>query len=271
MKARTLLAAVLLSALSATAFAGEGEEPIAWETSYAAVMKAAEESGKPALMKFYTGWCPHCTRMDKTTWVDEGVAELADDFVAGKINADVDKVPVKRYQLKGYPTVIVAEKGGEQVLRLEGYKDAKAVSSYLKAYLANVDDVNAVFDRLRTDRDDPAARIDLGRFYRKVGLSKQAAEEYERAMKKADGELLLAAAGGAGACWVKKEEWKEALHALEKGLKAGSPTPEMMLALAEAHEGLGKTKDARQWRDRLLAEAAGSEEAKLAQERLGSL
>ena len=112
MTARTLLAASLALLVSLPATAGEGEEPISWETSYATTMKGSEESGKPSLMKFYTAWCPHCVRMDKTTWKDEKVVKLAESFVSGKINADVDKVPVKRYRLKGYPTVIVAERGG---------------------------------------------------------------------------------------------------------------------------------------------------------------
>ena len=119
MLARTTTVTLMLLGLALPALAGAGDSPIAWETSYAATIKAAADSGKPALMKFYTSWCPHCTRMEKTTWVDETVAGLAEEFVAGKINADVEKVPVKRYGLKGYPTVIVAEKGGEQVLRLE--------------------------------------------------------------------------------------------------------------------------------------------------------
>jgi thioredoxin-like negative regulator of GroEL len=271
MLARITPAAFILLSLALPALAEDGDSPITWETSYSATIKGAADSGKPALMKFYTAWCPHCVRMDKTTWVDDSVAKLAESFVAGKINADVDKVPVKRYQLKGYPTVIVAEKGGEQVLRLEGYKSEKAVAAYLKAYLNNQEMIDSAFDRLRVDREDPSARLDLGSFYRKAGLSKQAAAEFERAMKKATGDQLLAAAGGAGTCLVKKEQWKPALKALEKGLSAGDPTPEMMLAFAETYAGLGKTSDAKSWRDRLLAEHGGSEEAKLAKERLASL
>ena len=148
MRVKPSLFAALLFALPALATAGdakksdaEKEEPIDWVGSYAKAIERGESEDKPIVFKFYTGWCPHCVRMDKTTWLDEGVAELCESFVSAKVNADVEKVPVKRYQLKGYPTVIIAEPGGDQVLRLEGYKNAKQVGAYLKTYLKNEDEI----------------------------------------------------------------------------------------------------------------------------------
>jgi thioredoxin-like negative regulator of GroEL len=271
--ARLFVALPMLLLAASLAFGSDVESPIAWETSYAATIKTAKAGGKPILFKFYTGWCPHCVRMNKTTWMNEDIAKLSESFVAGKINADVDKVPVKRYRLSGYPTVIVAEPGGEQVLRLEGYKSAKVVAGYLKTYLKKQDEIHGAFATLRESKNDATAQLELGDFYRSVGLGKFAVKRYESVLKNGSGEQVASAAAGAGHCLAKKEEFKQALKMLEKGMSAAGdrPSADFMLAMARTHAGLGQASEAKSWFDRIVKEHGTSPEAKKARTELAAL
>ena len=246
---------------------------VEWQHSYSGAIKSAKKESKPLLFKFYTGWCPHCVRMDRTTWTDAKVGELAGSFIAAKVNADVEKVPVKRYGLTGYPTVVVAEPGGEEVFRLEGYKGAKAVATYLQTYLDNEDEIASAFGRLRERRNDPAALLALGRFYEKVGLRKSAVTRYEKAMKSAEGDQWLEACIGAGHCLWARKDFKAALKHVEKGLaQAGdSPPPRLLLTMGRLQAGLGRTQDARSWLGRVISEHAASPEAEEAREEIAKL
>ena len=271
-----VLAAALLALSSLPAIARADEAPpeekaaIAWETSYASALKAASTQHKPLLLAFHTGWCPFCTKMEKTTWKDAAVANLVDKFVAASINADVEKVPVSRYHLTGFPTVIVAEPGGEQVLRLEGYKDAAAVSAYLKAYLAADSDLRKAYDTLRAEKKNPGAMLTIGDFYSSVGLNDQAAETYMKAAKGASGPDAIHANAGAGAALVKAGKVDAGTKLLQAALTAAgdAPTPFLMLGMGRSEAAQGRSDSAKQWFNRLVAEHPESPEAAMARKEL---
>jgi thioredoxin-like negative regulator of GroEL len=250
--------------------AKEEKALIPWQTSYATATKAAQGASKPILFDFHTGWCPHCTRMDKTTWKDPAVAKLAEKFVVAKINADVEKVPVSRYKLTGYPTVIVAEPGGEQVLRLEGYKDGPAISAALTAYLASATEIQGAFKTLASDKKNAGALLAMGDFYSKAGVHSQAADSYVKAAKTAQGPDRVRAEAGAGSALVKAGRAKEATKILTAGLAAAGPgaTPGMWLAMGEAEAAQGRADAARQWFEKVVAAAPESPEAAAAKKAL---
>lgn len=253
--------------------AAAAQDPIAWVASYGEATKKAADAGKPLLFKFYTGWCPHCTRMDQTTWKDASLADTAKSFVAAKVNADVEKVPVNRYRLVGYPTVIVAEPGGEEILRLEGYKEAKVVQAFAKAYLEHAPAITAAHATLRTTKGDPGALCTLGDFYSTVGLAAEAADRYLDAAKKATGDMAIRARVGAGAALVRTKEYKAAAKALEPALAAAGAAPPagLLLASGQAEAGLGDAAGARERFEKLIQLYPGAPEATAAREALAAL
>lgn len=244
-----------------------------WGTSYPAALKKAEADKKPILFDFHTGWCPHCTRMDKTTWIDAGLIKLATgSFVVAKINADVEKAPVSRYRLTGYPTVIIAEPGGDPILKLEGYKDAAAITAALKAYLGSADALREAFATLREDKKNADALLAVGEFYTSVGLHSQAAETCLKAVKGATGEPLVRASTAAGRALVKAGKADEARKILAQGLAAAGPSAPagLLLAAGQAEAAAGKPDAARSYFDRVVTEHPGSPEAEAAAKALGA-
>lgn len=259
------------AALAAEPAKEEAKELVAWESSYSTVLKKAEASGQPVLFDFTTGWCPHCTRMDKTTWKDAKVAELTRKFVAGKVNCDTEKVPVARYRLTGYPTVVVADPAGDQVLRYEGYQDAAAIGKALEAYLAQADALKAAMATLRQDSGDPAANIVVGSLLASLAQHDRAADRFAKALKKSSGPELVSAAVGAARAYNATGKFKQAAKALEPAVAAAgaSPPPALLLAQAETEAGLGQADAARALYERLKSEHPASPEATQAAKALG--
>jgi thioredoxin-related protein len=258
--------ALVLLALSTAAMAAEsapGSAEIPWQTSYAVASKQAQESEKPLLLKFYTGWCPFCAKMDKTTWVDPSVVAAVKSFVPGKINADTDTVAVNRYKTTGFPTIIVAEPDGDQVIRLEGYKSPEQMTGYLKAFLAHEDALAKSFAALDANKKDVPALLSLGDFYLGAGLDAMAVETFGKAVKLAQGPDSVSAGAGSGLALVRTGDTKKAGKPLEQALaaSAGAPPPRLLLALGLRARAEGDAAKEKEWLDKLSSQFPDSPEA----------
>jgi thiol:disulfide interchange protein len=67
-------------------------------------MAAAMASGKRVFLYFETDWCGPCKTMDQWIWTDaEVVAALQAGYVGVKLDGDIEKEHVRRYDVKGYP------------------------------------------------------------------------------------------------------------------------------------------------------------------------
>ncbi|MEM7249090.1 MAG: thioredoxin family protein [Acidobacteriota bacterium] len=249
------------------------ESTVNWAESYGKGVKQAREEGKPILLKFYANWCPHCTKMDEGTWQDETIGELSEAFVAIRINGETGTVALKRYNLGSVPLTIVAEPHGAEVFRLEGQANAKKIAAFLKAYLANAEELATSFAILREEKTDAASHLALGHFYQRVGLTKQAAARHQAAMKSSEGSVWLEACAGAVTALVREGQNKKARKLVEKGLsQAGdAPPPALLLAKGRVEAGQGKASEARGWFERVVNEHAGSTEAKAAARALRKL
>ncbi len=258
----TPLAAAPAAASATPADASKGG--IHWEPTYAAAMARAQAENKPVVMKFYTGWCPFCTKMDKTTWLDASVAEAAKSFVTAKVNADVEAPPVARYRTTGYPTVIIAEPGGEQVIRLEGYKDGATVARLMKAYTANAEALASAHVALKQNKKDIPAMFTIADFQAGAGLHDHAADTYSRIAKAAQGADLVRALAGGGLALTRDGKPEPAAKLLARATEAGGgpPTAALLLALSENAAARGRDAEATGWRNRLMSDYPASPEAK---------
>lgn len=75
-----------------------------------------------AVVKFYTTWCPDCSRIEKA--YDQYTQENASRAGFAELNADEVQEIADRFEVRGIPTFLVF-KGGELVDRLYS-RDAKS-------------------------------------------------------------------------------------------------------------------------------------------------
>ncbi len=98
----TLLTLTALAVLLPTIALGAGDwndAKIAW-MSYEDGLKAAERSGKPMCLVFYTDWCPHCTAYSEV-FHDAKVVEKSKMFVMVRLNKDQHRELSTKYAPDG--------------------------------------------------------------------------------------------------------------------------------------------------------------------------
>ena len=103
-------------------FAGEG-----WMINVEAAKKVAKKENKSIFIEF-TGsdWCPPCMMMDKEVFSKkEFVSAAQKDFVLVKIDvprgdkalAEKNEKVVRKYNVRGFPTVVLLDSDGEEFSR----------------------------------------------------------------------------------------------------------------------------------------------------------
>ena len=115
--------------------AGGGQ--IDWYADFEQAKIDAQEQDKLMLVDFYTDWCGWCKRLDKDTYANMEVAELAKEFICVKINADQQPQLTKEYKVQGFPSTVYLRPDGTLIEVIPGYmppgKFMKVMDSMLSA------------------------------------------------------------------------------------------------------------------------------------------
>lgn len=110
------------------ALPGAAKEGIRWEPLSAEALDRAIALHRPALVEFSADWCLPCVEMDRSTFIDPAVTQMAGAFSA--LKADVtDSSPANdallaEFQVVGVPTIIVYDASGREIERTVGFVDA---------------------------------------------------------------------------------------------------------------------------------------------------
>src|SRR3989344_1978771 len=95
---------------------------------------------RPVMGDFWADWCPPCRAL---TPVLEKVARgLHGEVLLAKVEADENMRLAGRYQLRGFPTVILFV-GGEEVGRFSGARSEQQVRAFLTDHLPGTSSVVA--------------------------------------------------------------------------------------------------------------------------------
>jgi thiol:disulfide interchange protein DsbD len=95
-------------------------EGIKWRGYTDQSFAEAKSSGKPIIIDFSADWCGPCQLMNKHTFHNRSVMELAEkDFVTLNVDLTRGGDPqkerlVRRYNIQGVPTILFLDPGGEE-------------------------------------------------------------------------------------------------------------------------------------------------------------
>ena len=78
-----------------------------------ALLQVQKKSNRPAALYFYATWCPHCKNFEKDVLYTGPVGDYLSGFAHVRINVDKEKVLVKKYGVRSFPTFLVRFPGGE--------------------------------------------------------------------------------------------------------------------------------------------------------------
>ena len=116
--------------------------PIKWNKSYSAAVAFAKKNHTLVMVDFYTDWCEWCKKMDTDVYPDQRVITAVDQFASVKLDAEKEGADLaEKYDVDGYPTILILDTQGNLVDRIEGYRDADAFTTDLQS-LAYGQDAN---------------------------------------------------------------------------------------------------------------------------------
>jgi thiol-disulfide isomerase/thioredoxin len=105
-----------------------------WLDDLDSAMAAAQTSGRRVFLYFETDWCGPCKTMDEWIWTDaEVVAALEEGFVGVKLDGDIAKEQVRRYEVQGYPNMLIVDPASGSALRsVKGYQSSQQLLEFLR-------------------------------------------------------------------------------------------------------------------------------------------
>lgn len=86
----------------------------------------------PVLVDFWADWCPPCRAL--TPVLERLVTEYAGRFVLAKVEADENMKLAGRYQLRGFPTVLLFV-NGDLVDQFSGARPPQFVREFLDRHI----------------------------------------------------------------------------------------------------------------------------------------
>jgi thiol:disulfide interchange protein DsbD len=107
--------------------------PFAWRKQLTEGQAAAKKAGKRVIIDFWTDWCGPCKTMEEWVWSDAEVASvLGAGYVGVKLDGDLEKALATKFNVVGYPTMIVVDSSGKELARAVGYQSSKQMLEMLR-------------------------------------------------------------------------------------------------------------------------------------------
>jgi len=127
-----LLMTILMLSATMPYAAKVSAETIKW-MGYEEGMALGKAENKKVLLHFWADWCQYCEQMAQTTLADKRtIAYLNENYIAIKVNFDLERKQVSKYSVRGLPNTYFLESGGDVISNLPGYIPADLFFDILK-------------------------------------------------------------------------------------------------------------------------------------------
>ena len=127
------LAIAALLAVTASAMAAE-QAGIQWHSDPAKAHRLARQQNRPLLLLVTMDSCLYCTKIKQSTYMDNAVAvQVADGFVASRIDAKHHKALVEQLKIEVYPTTVIISPDYQVLDVIRGYVDSARLRQRMAA------------------------------------------------------------------------------------------------------------------------------------------
>ena len=91
-----------------------------WHYALADGLKQARALGKPVLVYVFVRGSAHCRQFEESVWADREVINAGQEFVCVRLDGTMAEAEVKRYDVRGAPTVLLLDAAGNEQGRVTG-------------------------------------------------------------------------------------------------------------------------------------------------------
>lgn len=138
---------------------------IQWHDSIESAREANPEL--PCVLFFTSESCTWCRKMQVSTFTDESVRALGEKFLFVRLDADEQEELSARYRVRGLPTLVVLDAGGQTLANRAGYQAAGKFVRFLEDSLTNPmpedDPTQVILDEwkaLKVDEERPSDLVE---------------------------------------------------------------------------------------------------------------
>jgi len=112
-----------------------GPAVIEYVEGYEAGLRRSAAENRPLLLVFKARWCRWCAEFNEGTLADRRVVGLSRQFVCVTIDADRHADDCGRFDVREFPTLLVAKPGGEELRRWTGCPTPDEIASAMEGTL----------------------------------------------------------------------------------------------------------------------------------------
>lgn len=107
-------------------------KPLAFGGDVATALADAKAQQKRVFVDVQTTWCGPCKQMEHLVYTAQAVVDAAKNVIAVQLDGDVARDFVKRYQVAGYPTMLLLDADGTVVRRVTGYQSVAEMVAFFQ-------------------------------------------------------------------------------------------------------------------------------------------
>lgn len=120
---------------------------IKWEKDLATAKKKARDKNLPIMIDIYTDWCSWCEELDKNTYANKEVMEVAKKMISIKLNPETSEEGeeiAQKYGVQGYPTILFINADGFVLENVGGYVEGEKFVPYMKNAIEKLSKINVI-------------------------------------------------------------------------------------------------------------------------------
>lgn len=141
---------------------GLSSSEIPWSSSVEDGLKFSKQKSIPVIIEFYTDWCRYCQVLNSKIIPHPEIQEQLKNFQPIRVNGDLHQNIVQKYQVKGYPTLLILDSDETHLTKIVGLPSVEILSQRLRYALLKKEEKNSLFKKLESEPNSPVHLYNLG-------------------------------------------------------------------------------------------------------------